>query len=86
MKPNVPRSTFSIAWCADKTMDVGPTVVRFIKHMKALKASDPFCTPATLYPGARIPTQCAVRTKRTLHHTCTYQIAVPLRVQTDFVA
>ena len=47
--------------CADGTTDVGPTVARFLKHVKALKASDPFCTSATIYPGARIPTQCAVR-------------------------
>ncbi len=64
-----PGTHHSTVCCADKTMDVGPTVVRFIKHMKALKASDPFCTPATLYPGVRIPTQCAVRKKRTPHCT-----------------
>ena len=49
--------------------NAGPTVARLIEHMKALKASDPFCTPATMYPGAQIPTQCAVRSKSLPRHT-----------------
>lgn len=46
---------------ADGTIDLGPTVTRLIRRIKGMEQSDPSCTPATVYPGAQIPTQCVVR-------------------------
>lgn len=57
---------------ADAPIEVGATLGRIIKYIKSVKDGDGgfldglwpdgSCTPATVYPGVEIPTQCVVCT------------------------
>lgn len=62
---------------ADAPIEVGATPGRIIKHIRSVKDgdggfldglwSDGTCTPATVYPGIGIPTQCVVRSSLHQH-------------------
>ncbi len=54
--------------CAEKPINLKGVFERLVQTIEDKKTSDPLCIDAQEYQGAKIPTQCVVRSLLTICH------------------